>query len=122
MADIRLSLAAEADIVGLLAWTQEHFGTDARLRYERLLIVALRDISADPERPTSVLRTELGENIRSYHLRHSRDRARHESGIVRHPRHLLLYRVARPGLVGVGRVLHDAMELERHLPDEYGDR
>jgi toxin ParE1/3/4 len=26
-----------------------------------------------------------------------------------------------PEVIGIGRVLHDAMELERHLPASYGD-
>ena len=39
------------------------------------------------------------------------------SALVRRPRHFLVYRV-EPALLVVGRVLHDAMELERHLnPD-----
>jgi toxin ParE1/3/4 len=59
--------------------------------------------------------------MRSYHLRHSRDRARTADGLVRQPRHLLLYRVTRPDLIGVGRVLHDGMEIERHLPSQYED-
>lgn len=121
MADYRLSATARADIVEALSWTHEHFGEQARLRYERLLVTALRDLAAEPERAGSVGRPELGEHVRSYHLRHSRDRAGRESGIVRRPRHLLLYRVARPDLIGVGRVLHDAMEIERHLPAGYGD-
>jgi toxin ParE1/3/4 len=29
--------------------------------------------------------------------------------------------VTRPDLIGVGRVLHDGMEIERHLPSQYGD-
>ena len=33
-------------------------------------------------------------------------------GIVRQPRHFLVYRL-EPGLVVVGRVLHDALELVR---------
>ncbi|PYE36076.1 hypothetical protein C8J35_102461 [Rhizobium sp. PP-F2F-G38] len=37
----RLSAAAEADIVDILAWTHGHFGTKARLRYERLIATAL---------------------------------------------------------------------------------
>jgi toxin ParE1/3/4 len=37
------------------------------------------------------------------------------------PRHLLVYRHVRADLVGVGRILHDAMEVERHLPKEFGD-
>lgn len=121
MAVYRLARAAQADIVDLLAWTEENFGEIARLRYERLLVTAFRDVTADPERINSIARPELGENVRSYHLRHSRERARTEHGIVVRPRHLLLYRFTRADLIGIGRVLHDAMEIERHLPQEFGD-
>ncbi|SCB49561.1 type II toxin-antitoxin system RelE/ParE family toxin [Rhizobium multihospitium] len=121
MADFRLSAAAQADIVEILAHTHEHFGELARLRYEYLLVTALRDLATDPDRIGSLSRPELGDNVRSYHLRHSRERARHESGIVRHPRHLLLYQIVQADLIGIGRVLHDAMELDRHIPAGYGD-
>ncbi len=121
MADFRISAAAQADIVELLARTHERFGELARSRYEHLLVTALGDLAVDPDRIGTVKRPELGEGVRSYHLRHSRDRARHENGIVRRPRHLLLFRLARPDLIGIGRVLYDAMELERHLPSGYGD-
>jgi len=82
----------------------------------------MRDVAAAPRRIGSIERPELGEGVLSYHLRYSRDRARHESGIVRQPRNLLLYKTLQPELVGIGRILHDAMELERHLPSDYGDR
>ena len=121
MAHYRLSDAARTDIINVLAWTHEHFGEQARLRYERLLVTALRDIASEPDRIGSISRSELGEHVRSYHLRHSRNQARHESGLVRRPRHFLLYRFAQPDLIGVGRLLHDAMEIERHLPADYGD-
>lgn len=121
MADFRISAAAQADIIEILAQTYERFGELARLRYEYLLLTALRDLAAEPDRTGSISRPELGDDVRSYHLRHSRDRARHESGIVRRPRHLLLFRLARPDLIGIGRVLYDAMEIERHLPSDYGD-
>jgi toxin ParE1/3/4 len=119
----RLSFAAQADadILDILAWTQERFGERARLRYERLLATALSDLAADPECTGSVARPELDPNVRSYHLRHSLERARGRSGTVRRPRHFILYRVAKPNLIGIGRVLHDAMDLERHRPAEYGD-
>jgi toxin ParE1/3/4 len=107
--------------VPLLARTEDRFGAGARLRYEILLITGLGDIAADPERPGSSGRPELGSAVRSYHLRHSRERARGFGGFVRTPRHLLLYRATAPGIVGIGRVLHDAMEIERHLPADYGD-
>lgn len=121
MTEFRISTSAQADIVDMLAWTQEKFGELARLRYERLLVTAMRDIAAEPQRIGTIERPELGNNVCSYHLRHSRERAMHESGIVRQPRHLLLFRFARADLIGIGRVLHDAMEIERHLPENYGD-
>jgi toxin ParE1/3/4 len=121
MAIIRLSTSAQVDIVGILSWTAENFGGDARIRYEHLIVTALRDIAEQPYRAGSVLRPELGNDIMSYHLRYARDRARTEWGTVGRPRHFLLfYRVSSPKLIGVGRILHDAMELQRHLPDDYG--
>ena len=121
MAIYRLARIAQADIVDLLAYTEANFGEVGRLRYEQLLITAMRDIAAEPERIGSLSRPELGENVRSYHLRYSRERARTGRGTVLRPRHLLLYRFAHPGLIGIGRVLHDAMEIERHIPGVFGD-
>jgi toxin ParE1/3/4 len=115
----RLAEAAEADIVDLLAYTEREFGSSARRRYEALVGQAIRDVAADPLRPGCVARPELGAGICSYHLRNSRERARTSGGLVGNPRHLLLYRPIRPGLIGIGRVLHDAMELERHLPRDF---
>ncbi len=110
----RLSSAAQSDILGILAWSQERFGDGARTRYEALIVAALRDVATQPDRPGSLERPELGVAVRSWHLRLSRERARAETGVVREPRHFLIYRM-EPGLVIVGRVLHDAMELARHL-------
>jgi hypothetical protein len=38
---------------------------------------------------------------------------------VARPRHLILHRISPAGAVEVGRVLHDAIELERHAPFEF---
>ncbi|MDP9839395.1 toxin ParE1/3/4 [Neorhizobium huautlense] len=116
----RLSVWARADIIDILAETEDRFGRAARERYQKLLVTALRELADDPERIGCHLRPELGDGVSSDHLRHSRKRARHETGIVKHPRHLLLYRVLNPELIGIGRILHDAMELQRHLPPDYG--
>ena len=117
MVRYRLSDAAQADIVDILAWTQGQFGEAARQRDESLLVAALRDVATQPDRPGSIERPELGAGVRSWHLRLSRDRAGTVAGVVRRPRHFLIYR-AEPEQLVVGRVLHDAMELARHLdPD-----
>jgi toxin ParE1/3/4 len=117
----RLTETAEADILDLLAHTQANFGEIARLRYGHLLDTALRDIAADPNRRGSIAQPDLGQGVRIYYLRHSRERARTEHGIVQRPRHLLLYRHVSVDLLGVGRVLHDAMDIARHVPREFGD-
>ena len=113
----RLSVAAQEDVIGILAWTHEQFGEAARLRYERLVVAALREVAAQPDRPGSLARPELGAGVRSWHLRLSRNRAAAGAEVVRRPRHFILYRV-EPALLVVGRILHDAMEMARHLdPD-----
>ena len=116
MARLRLSAAAQADLTDILAWTHEQFGELARQRYQALLATALRDIAAEPERGGSAERPELGAGVRSWHLRLSRERARTATGMVHRPRHVLIYRV-EDDTVLVGRVLHDAMELARHMDD-----
>lgn len=121
MTDIRLSAAAEADIVDILAQTHEDFGNEASLRYQWLIVTALGDLAADFQRNGTLLRPEIAPDVRSYHLRHSRERARLPSGIVRRPRHRILFRQVRPTIIGVGRLLHDAMDLNRHMPSAFGD-
>lgn len=117
MARYRLSAAAQADIVAILARTNEQFGEAARNRYEALVVAALRDIAIEPHRAGSIKRPELGKGVRSWHLRLSRERSRTKTGLVRRPRHFLIYRIEN-GLVVIGRVLHDAMELAKHLDSQ----
>lgn len=118
MARFRIAAFAQADIIDILSRTQEQFGEAARLRYEQLIATGIRDIASDPIRPGTFDREELGPNARTWHLRGSRERARLASGVVKRPRHLLLFRIEADGLVVIGRILHDAMELDRHLPVE----
>ena len=110
----RLSAAAQADVIDILAWTNQQFGEAARVRYERLIVAALRDVSTQPDRPGSIARPELGAGVRSWHLRLSRAHITQGTDAVHRPRHFLVYRL-EPGLLVVGRVLHDAMELVKHL-------
>jgi toxin ParE1/3/4 len=114
MAGYRLSGPAKADIVNMLAWTERQFGGAARVRYATLIAAALHDISRQPDGAGHILRPELGEGVRSWHLRLSRERARTDTGVVRRSRHSLIYRM-EDGLVVTGRVLHDALELAQHL-------
>ena len=102
-----------------MRWSLREFGEDAALRYGALLTQAFSDIGADPERPGSLQRPELAKGVFVYHLRFSRDRARSDLGVVHHPRHFLVY-CRRGHVVEILRVLHDARDLQRHLPEEHG--
>ncbi len=117
MALYRLTESAEADTVDILAWSETQFGSAARIRYQRLIVTALTDIAANPVRPGSLARPELGPDIRSWHLRGSRERARGPDGLVQRPRHFLIYRTLDAPLITIGRVLHDTTELERHMQE-----
>lgn len=115
----RLSPLAEQDLEAVLGWSQERFGERGRLRYEALLVRAILDIAEDPERPGCHPRPELAPGAMTYHLLYSRDHVPRATGRVRKPRHFLLFRFARDGALEIGRVLHDSMDLARHLPEDY---
>ena len=109
-----LSPEADLDIRELLAWSKEKFGGNAAARYRSLLQRALGDIGDDPSRPGSESRPELGRNIRVFHLRSSRDRAKALDGTtVRQPRHFVIYRMREERIIDILRILHDSRDLER---------
>jgi toxin ParE1/3/4 len=113
-----LSGPARRDIAAIVKRSFREFGKAAAERYEALLVQALRDIAEDPERPGSVERPEIRvSGARTYHLWHSRSRV--EGPSVKAPRHFLLYRRRDDGAVEVARVIHDARDLVRHLPESY---
>lgn len=116
MRTLHLSLHAEEDIVAILARSFDQFGDAACRRYEALLVEAMDAVCKNPEKLGSIARPEFGDSLRTYHLRFSRDEARTAEGVVHRPRHSLVYRLQRDHVLEVVRVLHDTMELDRHLP------
>jgi toxin ParE1/3/4 len=83
------------------------------------LTQAIRDVAAHPQIAGSARRPEIAASARTYHHIHSRERVAGNVGRVRRPRHFLLYRVRPIDTVEIGRLLHDSMDLSRHVPDEY---
>jgi toxin ParE1/3/4 len=112
MADYRLTHTARADIVSILAWSHEQFGAQARQRYEALIVTAIRDAASRGGDGGHTLCPELGEGVFTWHL--ARSRARTPGGRVHRPRHFLVCRRDGDTLV-IGRVLHDGMDLRRHV-------
>ena len=117
--EMRLTAAAQRDIQAILSRSRREFGERAAERYRTLIKQALLDLANDPRRPGSSARPEIPvDGARTYHLVFSRRRVAGESG--RDPRHFLLDRIPREGVIEVGRVLHESRDLSRHLPATYG--
>jgi toxin ParE1/3/4 len=115
---VRVAEPAQRDTTAILRRSRKEFGEAGARRYATLIVQALRDIGADPERPGSKERPEvLVRGARTYHLWFSRSRV--SGPIVKSPRHFLLYRLLNERVIEVGRILHDGCDLERHLPKQF---
>jgi len=110
----KLTATATADIERVLEWSEAEFGPAVCFRYAALIKAAIDDVSENPNRLGSRLRPEFRQGVRSWHLRLSRERARTPTGIVKQPRHSLLYYV-REGVVFITGVLHDRQDVRRYF-------
>lgn len=106
---VRLSSAAEADYQKILRWTVENFGMAQARHYADTLSSALKALSAGPAIIGVKERPEIGNNIRTLHVARN----------GRKGRHFVMFRVGSiqgRDVIDVLRLLHDSMDLERHLP------
>jgi toxin ParE1/3/4 len=104
---VRLSEAAERDVVAILRWTAVQFGRRQARAYRRTLIAALTDLSDDPYLPDSHPRDEIQAGLRPLHVARKGRRGRH----------FVLYRILEP-TIDIVRILHDSVDLGRHVPDD----
>ncbi|WP_315811442.1 type II toxin-antitoxin system RelE/ParE family toxin [Bradyrhizobium sp. SZCCHNR2028] len=103
---VRLSAVAELDFANILKWTVENFGRRQAEVYRDTLLRAIGELAYGPDVAGSRARDEIMHGVRTLHV------ARHG----RAGRHLLLYRVGGRGIIEIGRILHDRMDLPRHSP------
>jgi toxin ParE1/3/4 len=115
MAQYRVTRRARADIAQILATSVEHWGGESKRRYSLLIVAGMRKIADEPEGRATKARDDLSRGIRSFHLRNVTGDSRAK---VKHPVHLLYYKIIRPGLVEILGILHERMEPERHVGDD----
>jgi toxin ParE1/3/4 len=111
---VRLSAAAEADFRQILRWTVERFGSAQARVYADTLSSALKALGAGPDIVGVKERPAIGSNIRTLHV----------ARIGRKGRHFIMFRVGGSdgkNVIDVLRLLHDSMDLERHLPPADSD-
>jgi toxin ParE1/3/4 len=104
---VRLSDTANTDFAQILAWTENQFGAAQAGAYEEIVRAAIRELAHGPNIRGVRARNEVAPGFMTLHL------ARHG----RRARHFLLFRVAhQQQRIEIARILHDSMDLKRHLP------
>ena len=106
---VRLSAAAEADIQAILDWTLEQFGEAQTRVYAQTLSEALESLATGPKVIGVKARNDIARGLFTLHV------ARQS----RKGRHVIMFRTGRDRshkVIDVLRILHDAMDLPRHLP------
>ena len=110
---VRLSAAAEADFEHIIGWTNEKFGEAQALVHAETLSLAIAALTEGPAITGAKPRDELIRGLYSLHVARQ----------GRKGSHFIMFRPVRLSsgdVIEVLRVLHDSMDLARHLdaPDE----
>ena len=103
---VRLAEQAELDLLSITLWTVENFGTQQAEIYVETLSLAIEDLHDGPEILGATVRDDLGLSIRTLHVARQ----------GRNGRHFVVFRTAPEQTIEVLRLLHDSMDLARHLP------
>lgn len=106
---VDLTEPARTDFATIVSWTEEQFGNAQARVYADTMRLALFALASGPETPGVKRRAEIGKDIGSLHVARARRRGRH----------VILFRVRgneHPRVIEVLRILHDAMDLVRHVP------
>jgi toxin ParE1/3/4 len=103
---VRLGAAAEVDFANILKWTTENFGARQSRVYRDALVQAFGELADGPNVAGSRARDEIMVGLRTIHVAR---RGRRGS-------HFLMYRAAPNSTIEIVRILHDRMDLQRHVP------
>jgi toxin ParE1/3/4 len=106
MMNVRLSAAADADFDNIWQWTAHRFGVEQAQTYHALLYEVLTKLASDRSGLLGRPREDLGPGLRTLH--------------VSRGRHVIVFCIGESGgkpAIDVLRVLHDAMDLARHVAD-----
>lgn len=106
---VRLTAAAEADIQDILRWTVAQFGEAQARSYAETLSAALEALAVGPTIIGAKARNDIARGLFTLHVARN----------GRKGRHFVMFRIGRHQrreVIEVLRLLHDAMDLPRHLP------
>jgi toxin ParE1/3/4 len=115
VAEYRLSGPAEAQIDEILNWSQEKFGELTRERYAALLVKAMEDVADYPRQKSVSWKGTSSGTVGIYHISRSREHVSDPPGTIGEPRHYLVFRVGRDGIVDILGFIHERMLFSRAL-------
>ena len=108
---VRLTAAAEDDFEDVVQWTRDRFGEAQALVYAETVSIAIEALCEGPSVIGAKSRDEILKGLFSLHTARQ----------GRKGRHFVMYRIASAGdAIEVLRILHDSMDLPRHVgnPDK----
>ena len=106
---VAASAAADADYDEILSWTAQHFGRAQAVKYSKIIDDAVAALRLGPERVGVKSLSHIGAGIFSLHI----------ARVGRRDRHVLIFRAnRRKRKIEVLRILHDSMDIARHLTEE----
>jgi toxin ParE1/3/4 len=103
---VRLALQAELDFSEIISWTLENFGERQAGTYAETLILAIEALHDGPDQLGTRARDDIEPGMRSLHVARQ----------GRSGRHFVLFRAAEDQYIDVLRLLHDSVDLARHIP------
>lgn len=103
---VRLAEQAERDMLDITRWTLENFGAQQTNVYGETLSLAIEALHDGPDIVGVAVREDIGLGIRTLHVMRQ----------GRKGRHFVVFRMAPEQTIDVLRLLHDSMDLAKHLP------
>jgi toxin ParE1/3/4 len=104
---VRLTATAEADFEHSIQWTIERFSDGQAIVYVDTLSLALAALTEGPTIAGVKSRDEILKGILSLHVGRQGRRGRH----------FIMFRHDPTRVIEVLRILHDSMDLSRHVED-----
>jgi len=104
--NVRLAAQAELDFFEIITWTIENFGERQAETYAETLTLAIEALHDGPEQLGAKARDDIGPGIRTLHVARQ----------GRSGRHFVVFSEAKDQYIDVLRLLHDSMDLARHIP------
>lgn len=106
---VQVTATAEADFRTILSWTTENFGTAQARSYAATLTTAMAALVQGPKTVGAKRRSDIASGLFVLHVARAGRRGRH----------FVMFRVKtekEQRVVQILRLLHDAMDLQRHSP------